>query len=994
MKKQNNILRFLYIVSAYILCNACADDDIYTSTAIKEGIPVEINLSLTIPGMDKITTRALPESEESRVNDLYVLVFDATSGSLKSRKFYPTDDIVSELENKSKGTLPLKTASGESRIYAIANVETNEMSAIRSELDKIDELDDLFNVFCSMNEANIQRVQGSLVMSGAFSQTSAANMVEGYCVIPEHGGTLNGKIQLTRLDSHITFKISTGSQVKSFTPTSWQVKNVPLKSKIIGQNINSFTQASDYGESSVFTGFGTSNESGTNYRTFDFYMLENIKNSKEHEGSSIASNVGNLPDTDKRKEYAKREEEVKNEDKTNTGVYKYSEKYATFVEIKGELEIHQASSIRVATVTYRIHLGGGINAPANFTSKRNTKYTYSITIENVDDIVVEVTEGEENRPGAEGDVIDTESDVRTLDAHYNCFVMSFSYNDVVDSKTGEQGLRFVVKTPFGEVTEKSIPDNNGNASKQDYHWIHFRWNGSGENRTTLLQTYKADEVLDLFGLTNDVIQRYDDDTDISKTKDKLYYYTVFVDEYYYTEAPKGQNWGSDATTYWRHFANADNRYAMLVYAPTHSADGNSSYAKARYMLTQRSIQTYYSTESATALGMEHINETGAADEWGTPGVSDLSSANGLWNTWEYLKKNTSWDSHVTRASWDKTMNTFTTRSGAIALARCLSRNRDENGDGTITLDEVKWYVPSSEQLMGMYLGAKSLPSPLFDADNISFDFDYKENHHYATSDQKRIWSEEGASVGNYATSDANRNPQNFRCVRNLGIDKKTETTVSKENDYPKQAFEYKPKGIRIKVYNQTLQGDEIITADSVFSMSRLTGLNIRGSRIRTGEIAIHHNFEDGNKPYKAFQMAKDFYVPESDRKGGTRVYDSRNKKYFYLTSWDVIIRSYWYDTQGRTNYLTNDNDRSFCKNYSENDDKSDLGLWRAPNQREMMLMYIQNKNCVDGTLARTYWQYEGGERFFCADRNLYLSNPSDKTATFKLRCVRDVEIVK
>jgi len=104
MKKQNNILRFLYIVSAYILCNACADDDIYTSTAIKEGIPVEINLSLTIPGMDKITTRALPESEESRVNDLYVLVFDATSGSLKSRKFYPTDDIVSELENKSKGT--------------------------------------------------------------------------------------------------------------------------------------------------------------------------------------------------------------------------------------------------------------------------------------------------------------------------------------------------------------------------------------------------------------------------------------------------------------------------------------------------------------------------------------------------------------------------------------------------------------------------------------------------------------------------------------------------------------------------------------------------------------------------------------------------------------------------------------------------------------------------------------------------------------------------
>ena len=36
------------------------------------------------------------------------------------------------------------------------------------------------------------------------------------------------------------------------------------------------------------------------------------------------------------------------------------------------------------------------------------------------------------------------------------------------------------------------------------------------------------------------------------------------------------------------------------------------------------------------------------------------------------------------------MNTFTTKEETLALARCLSRNRDENGDGKITLDEVKW----------------------------------------------------------------------------------------------------------------------------------------------------------------------------------------------------------------------------------------------------------------------------------------------------------------
>ncbi|MBD3591381.1 fimbrial protein [Bacteroides sp. GM023] len=989
MKKQNNILKFLYITFACIFCNACADDDIYTPTHVKEGIPVEINLGLSIPGMDKITSRALPEKEESRINDLYVLVFDATSGNLKTGKFYSTDEIISTLENKGEGTLNLKTSSGVCRIYAVANVETNELSAIRSQLDQVSNIDDLFKVYCSISEANIERVQGSLVMSGAFRRTNESEVKpEGYCVIPEEGGTISsGKIELTRLDSHIKFKISTGPKVLSFVPTSWQVKEVPLKSKIIEQTTSSFNEKSDYGNSKVSTGFGTENESNKSFRTFDFYMTENIKNAKEYEGSSISRNVSGMSNEEKIKEYAKREAEIKNQDGTNTGIYKYSEPHATFVEIKGELEIKRDDNNagkRVATVTYRIHLGGGIDNPANFTSKRNTKYTYEMTINDVEDIVVEVLEQTENRPGAEGNVIDADSDVRVLDAHYNYFVMGFSYNNVVDEKTGGTGLKFVVRTPFGEVTDKSTPDNANSPAKQDYHWIHFISNAS--NSATQLETYKKNNVIDLFGLSNSVQERYNKDASSDKTKDKLYYYTVFVDEYYYTEAPKGQNWGSDAKTYWRHFANADNRYVMLVYSPTYSPDGNSSYASAKYMLTQRSIQTYYSTESTTALGMEHSNETGAAT-WGSPEVSDLSAANGLWNTWEYLRKKTSWNTYVNVTSWDQKMSTFATRNDAIALARCLSRNRDENGDGTISLNEVKWYVPSSEQLMGMYLGAKSLPSPLFDADNITFVYDDRENYHYVTSDKKRIWSEEGASVGDYSVNNA-KLPRNFRCVRNLGIDKTTkQTTVDKTKDLPQQAYEYKSTGTRVKVY--TTSGDETITANNIFKMSRLTDLNIRG-RIRIGEIAIHHNFEDGNKPYKAFQMSANPHSPASNRIGGTTVRDGDNS--FTLTTWDVVMRSYWYKTANNINYLTTDGDRSLCKNYSEKADKSDRGLWRAPNQREMMLMYIQNKDNTNNTLARTYWNYEGGERFFCANRNLYLSNKVDKTAKFKIRCVRDVEI--
>lgn len=101
-----------------------------------------------------------------------------------------------------------------------------------------------------------------------------------------------------------------------------------------------------------------------------------------------------------------------------------------------------------------------------------------------------------------------------------------------------------------------------------------------------------------------------------------------------------------------------------------------------------------------------------------------------------FKNNNSWDSHVTRTSWDQNMNTFTTQNEAVVVARCLSRNRDENGDGIITANEVKWYVPTSEQLMGMYLGAKSLPSPLVDSENINFIYSERGNYHYSTSDKK------------------------------------------------------------------------------------------------------------------------------------------------------------------------------------------------------------------------------------------------------------------
>ncbi len=41
---------------------------------------------------------------------------------------------------------------------------------------------------------------------------------------------------------------------------------------------------------------------------------------------------------------------------------------------------------------------------------------------------------------------------------------------------------------------------------------------------------------------------------------------------------------------------------------------------------------------------------------------------------------------------------------------CLTRNRDENGNGIIDAKEIKWYVASINQLASLYIGDQGLHS--------------------------------------------------------------------------------------------------------------------------------------------------------------------------------------------------------------------------------------------------------------------------------------------
>ena len=55
------------------------------------------------------------------------------------------------------------------------------------------------------------------------------------------------------------------------------------------------------------------------------------------------------------------------------------------------------------------------------------------------------------------------------------------------------------------------------------------------------------------------------------------------------------------------------------------------------------------------------------------------------------------------------------RSSRYVNVATLSRNRDNNRNGLIDLDEIVWYVPAKEQMMHLYVGTFLMDDPLYQA---------------------------------------------------------------------------------------------------------------------------------------------------------------------------------------------------------------------------------------------------------------------------------------
>lgn len=295
-------------------------------------------------------------------------------------------------------------------------------------------------------------------------------------------------------------------------------------------------------------------------------------------------------------------------------------------------------------------------------------------------------------------------------------------------------------------------------------------------------------------------------------RDRIYM-TVFVDEFYYDEDPIT---GEKSQTLWKRFVNQPNRLMHILCDNQKSLDKASSATGSVITLRQRSIQTPYSLTSDCVSGWGCETEDENADSYFFfyPGETDKyhtnidsykgtslgnnSVYNGLYNTvrlWGCYSsgawQNLNWEDYldyerVNDYSVDGKYIIFLKEDKACLKYSAMMRNRDNNGNGIIDPEEVKWYTASMGQLEFLFFGELGLsedavlyPSKYASAtgtfDSGPYQGEKRWKCHVISSTESAkvvpllLWAEEGLSVGNYKAGAYEAGPYLVKCVRNLGF---------------------------------------------------------------------------------------------------------------------------------------------------------------------------------------------------------------------------------
>lgn len=925
MKK---VMKLAYLLMGVaLLLSSCSEDIFPGGSESNEDVTISLAYSDVSPRDIVVNSRAT-DAEERHLDNLYIYIFDG-NGNLKGYKGIEGE--VNLNQNTSSTTKAeitgIKTRSGESYIYAVANISTglypvetsngtvepnklpinlNEETARAGGYDFT--LDQLKALTFKRNNTSID-ITSAFLMSGAVQDGNLVNITTA--------GTIasgDNAIRLSRIVSKVKFTIKaakTTGVTRSFKLETYDIMNIAvdgsLVGKIDGNRRNKTTNVNNNIGNTV-----RPNDVENDAQFFEVYLPENLQDAvhnvttqaeREDDSQSIPKEFTNAPAN------------------------------GTYVVLKGKYEETTSSSTKSADVTYYVHLGDCSRDKNNYDVERNCKYTYNITVAGVDKIIVEAKkESGADQPGAEGVVLEYGATGKnmTLDSHYEYMVMRFYQNDIQALKKAGKGYFYQVYALGNHTDVINVGATTvGKKNDVDTSWIQFaikcRRDGSSStysedktNRGTAC-SYPGTNANDLYTVDKFLKYLYDNANSTSiwtggYDYNKGSYYvdaTCFISENYYKNLT------------WNQYVNdVDKRAFYVANEVKTSNDGRSVYAQTQYGLTQYNIQTFYDRSKAgsiTAYGCETINDEEGKDFSVNGGGSKYNSdGTDKWNG----RANMVADINKRSDTWDNL------KGNKSLIKACMSRNRDLNGDGKISDDEIRWYAPTIDQYIGIWIGEEimSREAKLFNRATSTLEGEGDRMLYYSSiNNQNTYFSEEGMATNHYTSWNTYYPPKLVRCLRNL---------KSNNEGYNSRPDEY-------YTYNAT---NSTVTLDKVDEKA----LNTTGDQ---GELNEHEERSAVNKPARSFRIAANTYPEQNSSKSSME---------------NVVYGKF--KCSGK---------------YYEGDYK-----WRVPNQREMSVMYIINPSKIQNTYCRTKFSNLNFRKSWTYTSVFTMAtNWSDKSLG-KVRCIK------
>lgn len=949
----------ILVAAALTLCSlaSCVKENI-SAPDHGEGT-VYLSLNVFSGGMDQVIVKSPwdPNDDNERaVENLRIYIFSKTTGNLVGYKYFSKDDLTFTDDSSQPGydrtatVSNIPTSTGEVYIYAIANARTSQYKVTDDAILDIDESnlshltrETFLSATCTRQLGSINPADNRFVMSGF------ANNGDPVTIARKDGTTTQAEITLPTDDDRKRvklYKILSKNKITvktegnvTFKPEYMEIHNVPQVYGLMrGNNVAS-------------SGFETFDRIIWSENSYQCYLPANVQ-------ITTAS-----PATFNERE--------KNTYDAGKKTFVNAPENATYVVIHGKYQ----GGDYAGDLSYTIHLGDFTHNKADFSVAANSNYEYTLTIKGVNNFIAESQKNGDD-PGSEGVVIFKGTDILEVDCHYEARVMKFSMSELNQIiNVDKYGYILKIQTAFCE-TISMIVDGEGriydaaefkthsnptvlttvgtngmpvDASKilisgnADFDWVRFVKNTgyyssyytpSQRPGCKVSSSHAISDVCAYPGRTNTqtIFEFLRDLYKAGKEKTASYfnatgssvYVTCFVDENYY---PK-KNW----TEYVNKSEPRRMYFANELFV---SADGQSSFARAKYVVSQKSIWTFYELDpTLKPFGLESVSEEKVQ------GVDVVKGTNSLEEPWDGRasaisnNKNKGFYASSTKSTGKQDIYTG-------AYKACMSRNRDENGNGTIDENEIKWYLASVDQYKGMWAGEEAFDTDarLFKATESEWlalkkafgngvDAKLSPWHYFTCSSANTFWAEEGCATG------TNSSATMVRCIRTL-------VSNSDGLESAETYYSYKDNIVELKLNDVALRTHQSGGFQTYFERGK-----------------------DSNKLYKKFKIAS------ANLTGGpyskTQVISTAKGSGFINASDDVCQKAAGYG-----------------------------GSWRVPNQRELSIMSAVNKNLTDLYSCTSFTgvqsgYYKGGTGneygFVLAGTQMTVAI----STTYNVRCVMDV----